>query len=54
MSEISVHIHHCIFYQFQLENYATADALSPHTCATLGQVLLRMTHVKIGLKDLIW
>ena len=35
MSEISMHIRHCIFYQFQLGNNASVAA--HHICAALGE-----------------
>ena len=35
MSEISIHIRHCMFYAFQLGNNASAAAY--HICAALGE-----------------
>ena len=51
MSEISMHIHDCIFYQFELGN--NANAAARHICGHLVKVLLRIALVQIDLKGFV-
>ena len=51
MSEISIHIRHCIFYQFQLKNNTGAAALI--YVLHWMKALLRIALVEISLKDFV-
>ena len=49
MSELPTHVRHCMLYEFQLDNNASAAARN--IGAALGQGKLLIAHVVIGSED---